>query len=151
MARPGLSGADLEDMAPWGDWPSAVDGVLEFLYGHVGWDVWLATRVEGDHLVVLDSRPQGRVPPGTAIPWESTLCRQMYSGEAPRIATVTAVVPAYAALCEGPFTGVAAYLGVPLVTRHGQLFGTLCAHSPIARSRGGPSVICRWWRPSAGC
>ena len=50
----------------------------------------------------------------------------MIEGNAPRLATVTAAVPAYAAQSTGPLRHVAAYMGVPLVTRDLELFGTLC-------------------------
>ena len=51
----------------------------------------------------------------------------MIEGNAPRLATVTAAVPAYAAQNTGPLRNdVAAYVGVPLVTRDLELFGTLC-------------------------
>jgi GAF domain-containing protein len=50
----------------------------------------------------------------------------MIEGRAPRVATVTAAVPAYAALTKGLAHEVAAYIGVPLVTRDRQLFGTVC-------------------------
>ena len=59
----------------------------------------------------------------------------MASGEAPRAATVTAAVPEYAALQPGVVPRAAAYLGVPLVTADGQLFGTVCAIGFRARPR----------------
>ena len=58
----------------------------------------------------------------------------------PRVATVTAAVPAYAKSSAGLSGQVAAYLGVPLVMRDGELFGTLCAIAyraqPLSAARG---------------
>ena len=55
-------------------------------------------------------------------------------------AAVTAAVPAYARCAAGLAADVAAYLGVPLVGRDGQLFGTLCAVAdraqPLSAARG---------------
>jgi GAF domain-containing protein len=64
----------------------------------------------------------------------------MVEGAGPRVATVTAAVPAYARCAAGLGAGVAAYLGVPLVGRDGELFGTLCAIAyraqPLSAARG---------------
>jgi GAF domain-containing protein len=48
---------------------------------------------------------------------------------------VTAAIPAYARCAAGLASGVAAYLGVPLVTRDGELFGTVCAIAYRAQPR----------------
>jgi GAF domain-containing protein len=127
---PGIS-----DLTPWPDWLTAAHGVLEFLHEHVGWDVWMATRVVDNYQIVLDAVPEGAVRPGARLLWEDSLCREMIEGRAPRIATVTAAVPAYAARTKGPAGEVAAYLGVPLVGADGQLFGTLCGVAYRAKPR----------------
>ena len=75
------------------------------------------------------------VPPGTTLPWSDSFCRQMVEGNAPRLATVTAAVPAYASRGTGPLQGVAAYIGIPLVTEDLKLFGTLCGVAHRAKSR----------------
>jgi|SRR5215218_2939292 len=123
------------DVAPWRDWCSAAEGALRFLHRHVGWDVWLVTTVVDGHQVVLLAEPGDAVPPGTVLPWEESLCRQMVEGNAPRLATVTAAVPAYASRTTGPLQGVAAYLGIPLVTADMQLFGTLFGLAYRAKPR----------------
>lgn len=123
------------DVAPWRDWCSAAEGALRFLHRHVGWDLWLVTTVVDGQQVVLLAEPADAVPPGTALPWEESLCRQMVEGNAPRLATVTAAVPAYAARTTGPLQGVAAYIGIPLVTGEMQLFGTLFGLAYRAKPR----------------
>jgi GAF domain-containing protein len=131
----GMVPQGIADVAPWRDWPTAVDGALEFLAEHVGWDVWVVTRVQGDRQVVLRAHPSAAAPPGTELPWEDSFCRQMLSGNAPRLATVTAAVPAYASRSTGPLDSVAAYVGVPLVTEDVQVFGTLCGIAFRAKPR----------------
>src|SRR5215213_9869381 len=123
------------DVAPWRDWCSAAEGALRFLHRHVGWDVWLVTTIVDGHQVVLLAEPGDAVPPGTVLPWEESLCRQMLSGNAPRLATVTAAVPAYASRSTGPLERVAAYVGVPLVTEDVEVFGTLCGIAFRAKPR----------------
>ena len=121
------------DVAPWPDWCSAAEGSLRFLAEHVGWDVWMVTQVVEDRQVVLLAHPPEAVRPGIELPWEKSFCRQMIEGRAPRLATVTAAVPAYASRTTGVLSDVAAYVGVPLVRADGTLFGTLCGVSRRAK------------------
>jgi GAF domain-containing protein len=136
--------AGIEDVAPWRDWPTAARGVLRFLHEHVGWDVWMVTRVEGEHQIVLISHPEGVVRPGAHLPWAESFCRAMVEGTAPRVATVTAVVPEYASRTTGLAKDVAAYIGVPLVHPDGGLFGTVCGMAfrakPLSATRDLPLV-----------
>src|SRR3954465_11819075 len=134
----------IADVGPWQDWPAAVDGALAYLHEHLGWDVWAVTRIEGQAQIVVRACPPDAVPPGAALSWDEPFSRQMVVGAGPRVATVTAAVPAYARCAAGLAAGVAAYLGVPLVTRDGELFGTLCAISfraPPPRRAGGLATV----------
>jgi GAF domain-containing protein len=134
----------IEDVAPWQDWPAAADGVLRFLHEYVGWDGWMVTRVEGEHQIVLASRPEGVVRPGARLPWAESFCRAMVEGTAPRIATVTAAVPEYASRTTSLGKDVAAYIGVPLVHPDLELFGTVCGIAfrakPLSATRDLPLV-----------
>lgn len=125
----------IADVAPWRDFTAAACGALEFLHEQLGWDVWIVTRVADDRQVVLRSHPAGVLPPGASLPWSDSFCHLMTTGQAPRAATVTAAVPEYAARSLGPVSRVAAYIGVPLVTGEGALFGTLCGIGFRARPR----------------
>jgi GAF domain-containing protein len=125
----------IADVAPWPNWCSAAEGTLRFLSAHVGWDLWLVTRMVDQRQVVLLAHPDGAVGPGVELPWEASFCRQMIAGSAPRLATVTAAVPAYAARSTGPLRNVAAYVGVPLVTPDLELFGTICGVAYRAKPR----------------
>ena len=123
------------DVTPWRDWSSAADAALQFLHSYLGWDVWLVTRVEGDRWIVVRAHPTSVVEPGTELAWDSSFCRQMHEGNAPRLATVTAAVPAYAGRATGPLRGIAAYAGVPIVDAQGRLFGTVCGLASRAQPR----------------
>lgn len=127
--------AGIADVAPWRSWDSAADGLLRLLHDHVGWDLWMVTSVSDDRQTVLHSHPGDLVRAGSVLPWERSLCRQMTEGTAPRMATVTAVVPEYAALTSGPLSDAAAYVGIPIVAPDGGLFGTLCGVAFRARPR----------------
>jgi diguanylate cyclase len=115
----------LAGVSPFGDFLSAANGVVQFLHARVGLDLWLVTRVVDDRQVAVAASPQTLVAPGTGIPWAEGFCSRMVSGRGPRVASVTAAVPAYAGLTFGPAKRVSAYLGVPLVSSGG-LYGTLC-------------------------
>jgi GAF domain-containing protein len=132
------------DVAPWPDFAAAASGALEFLHEHLSWDIWMITRVAGDRQIVLCACPGTPVRPGSQLPWQESFCRAMVEGRAPRVATVTAAVPEYAPLSKGLGRHVAAYLGVPLVTADGQLFGTLCGVAfrakPLSAARDLPVV-----------
>ncbi|MCF6506767.1 histidine kinase [Blastococcus sp. MG754426] len=125
----------IADVAPWPDWRAAAEGALAFLAEHVGWDLWMVTQVVEDRQVVLLAHPDRAVRPGLVLPWERSFCRQMVEGSAPRLATVTAAVPEYASRTTGPLRDIAAYVGIPLLTRDLQLFGTLCGVAYRAKPR----------------
>src|SRR3954452_5378327 len=135
MGIPETSG--IADVRPWPDWLTAAEGALAFLHEQLGWDVWAVTRVEGAAQVVVRAFPSDVIPPGTALSWDESFCRRMVEGSGPRVATVTAAVPAYARCTAGLSAGVAAYLGVPRVGREGELLGTLCAVAFRAQPRTG--------------
>lgn len=125
----------VDDVVPFEDFPSAARSTLALLHRTLGLDVWLVTQVVGDEQVVLYAHPQEAVPAGLALSWDRSFCRRMVSGKGPRVSTVTAATPAYAQLLTGPIERVAAYVGVPLVSRDGTLFGTLCGLSTRAQPR----------------
>jgi hypothetical protein len=127
--------ADVADVSPWRDWRSAAEGALRFLADYVGWDFWMVTQVVDGRQVVMLSHPRDAIRPGLSLPWEESFCRQMIEGNAPRLATVTAAVPAYASLSTGALRDVAAYVGVPLLRVDGSLFGTLCGVAFRAKPR----------------
>jgi GAF domain-containing protein len=120
-------------MAPWRDWSAAASGALEYLHTNSSWDAWMVTRVVGDRQVVLCAQPADAVRPGASLPWAESFCRQMVSGQAPRVATVTAAVPEYASRTLPNGLSVAAYIGVPIVGPDMDLFGTVCGVSSRAR------------------
>lgn len=132
------------DLTPWPDWEAAASAAVRFLHQRVGWDLWVVTRVAGDHQIVLVAEPAGQVRPGTRTAWVESFCREMVAGRAPRVATVTAAVPEYAAITTGPGADIAAYIGVPLLAPDGELFGTLCGVAfrakPLSAARELPLV-----------
>ena len=125
----------VDDVVPFADWPTAARASVAFLHRTVGLDVWMVTAIQQPLQVVLYSHPEEVLPPGTSITWERSFCRTMVSGVGPRVATVAAATPAYRDHETGLPHRVAAYMGVPLVTRGGAVFGTLCGVAARAQPR----------------
>ncbi|GAB4083074.1 histidine kinase [Modestobacter muralis] len=125
----------VDDVVPFEDWAAAARASLGFLHRTVGLDAWMVTRVQPPHQHVLLSHPRESVPCGTSVPWTQSFCHSMVNGSGPRVATVAAAVPAYQDLVALHGERVAAYVGVPLVTRSAALFGTLCGVSTRAQPR----------------
>ncbi|WP_254781809.1 histidine kinase [Modestobacter sp. DSM 44400] len=125
----------MDDVAPFEDWSAAARGALAVLHSTVGLDLWMLTRVEGNDQVMLHAHPRELVPAGTTVPWDRSFCRKMVSGAGPRVSTVTAATPVYASVRAGHTESIAAYVGVPIVTHSGTLFGTLCGVSSRAQPR----------------
>jgi len=103
-----------------------------------GLDLWLLTGLDGEVQMVLACAGPwaARVPPGTALSGAMSFCRAMVTRHGPIVAPDVLAIAAYAALAAR-HAGVRAYLGVPLHSRDGELFGTLGALS----GRAEPEVL----------
>src|SRR4051812_30560722 len=106
------------------DFAGASQEVLAFLQGRIGMDLWMVTRTDDADWVVLScaDRAYG-VEPGTVFRWADTVCSRMVRGEGPRVAPRAADVAAYADAPIRAELDVGAYVGVPLIDDHGELFG----------------------------
>jgi diguanylate cyclase len=134
----------LAGVSPFPGFLSAAQGAVEFLHERIGLDLWLVTEVQDNRQVAVVAHPNQMVLPGMSLPWAEGFCSRMVAGQGPRVASVTAAVPAYAGLALGPAQRVAAYLGVPLLRSDGTLYGTLCGFAlraqPVTLGRHLPLV-----------
>ena len=113
------------------DFESASRRALQFLRDQFGFDLWMVTRVEGDHWVVLSAEDHGYgVKAGHVFKWSESLCARMAHGEGPNIAPDADQVPAYRAAPIRGQLDIGAYVGFPLRKADGSLFGTLCGFHP---------------------
>lgn len=116
-------------IGPWSGFALAADAAVHDLQRRFGLDLWTATHVDGDRQVVVASAgPWAELsPPGHAYSWPASFCRQMITEGAPvAVADVQRSIE-YAAIAVGPLAVVRTYVGVPLLSTEGRLFGTLCA------------------------
>lgn len=116
---------------PFPDFRAASEDVLQYLHDLLGFSLWMVTRTQGEDWIVLRALDAGYgVKDGDVFRWTDSFCSRMVRGEGPQIAPVSAVVPAYAEAPIGQQVPIGAYVGVPLETDDGSLFGTLCAIDP---------------------
>jgi diguanylate cyclase (GGDEF)-like protein len=113
----------------------AVVDLLAMLRERLGFRVWLAGRVKGDHWIVthVEGAAYG-IRPGHKFIWADTFCSRMAAGAAPRFASDAQAVPAYA---SAPLSGefrIGSYLGVPLLSPEGKILGSVCALDPAPRA-----------------
>lgn len=120
--------------APFPDFPTAAQAVLQVLQSRVGLRLWLVTRAVGEDQLVLQAREQPGpgygATAGHVLSWEGSLRLRMTQGLGPTIAPRATAVAAYDSAPNRRDAPVEAYIGVPLRERDGSLFGTLCAFDP---------------------
>jgi diguanylate cyclase (GGDEF)-like protein len=116
---------------PYADFAAASRAVLEYLQAHVPLALWMVTRTDGKHWVVLNAADRGYgVKVGDMLPYAESLCAQRVECNGPSIAPDVDAVPVYRdapARRRGP---IGAYISYPLQREDGGLFGTLCAVHP---------------------
>jgi len=113
--------------------PKAFDAacrmVVDYLARVVPLDAWAVTRVADGQQTMLTTADSGYgLTPGASTPWTSSMCQYMVAGTAPRIVPDTRDVPDLArvasdAAAQGMEVGT--YIGTPIVTGDGALFGTV--------------------------
>lgn len=119
------------DLTTFDDFEAASRATLAYLHQRLGFDLWMMTRVEGSNCIVLQAENHGyNVEEGTVFRWGDSFCSEMVLGRAPRVALRAQDVPLFAVSPIGQQAPIGAYIGVPLTSTDGSLFGTLCAIDP---------------------
>ncbi len=116
---------------PAADFELASKKALRHLHESLGMGLWMVTRVEGKDWIVLTSEDHGYgVKPGEVFRWSDSICWRMVQGFGPRVAPVAHDVPLYKNAPIRRQLPIGSYIGVPLQSTNGDLFGTLCAIDP---------------------
>ncbi len=124
-------------LEPFVDFGEASHAALELLRGQMGMSLWMVTRVTGGQQIILSAHVSGPgypVSEGDAFHFADTLCARMVDGRGPSYAPCLGDVPAYVQAPAAAGLRIGAYVGYPLRTSDGELFGTLCAIDPEPRS-----------------
>ncbi|PVZ11055.1 sensor domain-containing diguanylate cyclase [Actinomycetospora cinnamomea] len=116
-------------LAPPKAFDAACRMVVDYLVRVVPLDTWAVTRVADGQQTVLVTADSGfGFAPGLSAAWAGSMCRPMAAGRTPRIVPDTREVPelerlASEAAAQGMQIGT--YVGTPIVTDEGALFGTV--------------------------
>ncbi|WP_076478028.1 sensor domain-containing diguanylate cyclase [Williamsia sterculiae] len=98
-------------------------------------ETWAVTRYDGERQVYLTvADTHYGLTSGDFIAWSNSMCQYSSTGRAPHIAHDVSDVPEYAALVQRRGVDVGCYVGYPLRTSDGTLFGTVCGFGPRART-----------------
>lgn len=116
-------------VGPWSGFALAADAAVRDLHRRFGLDLWMTTHVDQDRQVVVASAgPWDAIAsPSVAFSWAQSFCLRMVSGGGPVAVPDVQGNQTYAAVAVGGHARVRAYVGVPLLSSDGNLFGTLCA------------------------
>ena len=121
------------DTSPFKDFTSASQAVLRHLHDRMKFNLWMVTRTDGEHWIVLQANDHGYgIKDGQVFQWADSFCSRMVDGKGPRVAPDSNSVAAYAEAPIGGAVKIGAYIGVPISKPDGTLFGTLCAIHPEA-------------------
>ena len=124
-------------LTPLMSFGEASERVLDHLRTLIPMSLWSVTAydAESGRQVYLHLRDEsGRRSPGDSVVWSQSFCQHMVTGAAPQITADARAVPQYRAASLAHDIG--AYVGVPISTGDGQLFGTLCASDPHRQPDG---------------
>lgn len=116
-------------LAPPRAFDAACRMVVDYLARVVPLDAWVVTRVaDGQQTMLVVTDTGYGLTPGRSTAWSGSMCRFMVAGAAPRIVPDTRTVPGLAQVAaEAAAHGmdVGTYVGTPIVTGDGRLWGTV--------------------------
>ncbi len=120
-----------ESLQPARTFDVASSEVVNYLTAVVPMALWAVTRVvDGRQIMLVANDSAYGLGPGAEIPFADSPCWAMVTGVAPRIAPDVAAVAAYSGCGVAAHIPLGAYIGTPIVTADGQLFGTVCGFNP---------------------
>ena len=118
-------------LASYSSCQELLDAHLAELQQRFGMALWMITRLRDDDLVILRARDDHYgLAQGHRLQWQKSYCVRMVELGAPCIATDAQHTPSYNDVPINSDLTTGAYIGLPLVDRDNQLFGTLCALDP---------------------
>lgn len=130
--------------APWGHGTGpfstlsvAADAAVRELARQNPLDLWLVTHLDGDRQRVLATTgPWAEQAGPEDLGWQAGLCARLVAEDGAGLVPDLAGDPAYRARSVGRSHVPASWVGVPLVSGHGALFGALCGMGATASPPG---------------
>lgn len=123
-------------LQPFATFDVGARAAVEFLQSQLGMGLWMVTRTVDDDWIMLataNREPRYRVAAGDVFRWSDSFCARMVQGQGPHVAADANQIPVYRQAPLATQLPIGAYVGVPLQTADGALFGTLCAIDPGAQ------------------
>lgn len=116
------------------DFSGAGAALLQQLHALAPWDMWAIgrRRAEGAYVVLQTTDNPWDFSVGTCLDWQESLCQQMVEG-APAVVPDVAQVPEYADLPLTAAYGINGFVGAPILTADGEVFGTVFALNATPR------------------
>jgi diguanylate cyclase len=121
----------LESLRPYVSLQESLPALLACLRVVVPMRLWMVGRLAGNAWTVVqaDDRER-RVKPGDSFPWPDTLCVRVLEHYGCCFAEDAAANPVLADAPVRTLLKIGAYIGYPMLSRRGELLGTVCAIDP---------------------
>lgn len=127
--------AALPVLSPTMSFDEASRLVVDYLKAEVPLGYWAVTRHDGTDQLYLEVRDDSYgTAAGDAHAWSDSFCQYMVDGRAPQVAPDAMAVPAYASAGVANQLPIGAYVGIPIASADGGLFGTICGLDPDVQS-----------------
>ena len=128
------------------DWHRPLSEFLARVRAALGMDVAFVSQFAGDHrvfrIVSVAAQVSSPVAPGHSDPLVDSYCKRVVEGRLPRAIPDTAASAEARSLAITQRLAIGSYLSVPIVLRNGEVYGTLCCFSHLARpDLGDPDVL----------
>jgi len=123
------------DFVCFADYEEASRAIIKHLKAQFDFDLWMVTCVKGDDWIVLEASANDYgVKSGDVYNWHDSFCSRMVEAKGPNVAPNVEDVPAYVEAEIGKQFRIGSYIGLPMYTEQGVLFGTLCAIDPSTQT-----------------
>lgn len=121
-------------LSPLMSFDEACGYVLDYLKTAVPLGWWSVTHYDGDRQVYLHVRDDayGTAAGGSHL-WSDSFCQHMVTGAAPQIAPDAMAVAHYRGAGVASALPIGAYVGIPIQSGDGEMFGTLCGLDPVVQ------------------
>ena len=115
----------------------AADAAVRELARQAPLDLWLVTHLDGDRQRLLATTgPWAERAGSEDLGWQAGLCARLVAQGGAGLVRDLAADPGYRARAAGRSLVPASWVGVPLVSAHGALFGALCGMGATASAPG---------------
>ncbi len=108
---------------------------IQFLAKQFDFETWALTRINGSQLLTLYSEGnEVFTKEGSITKFEDSLCYQVANSNSPYFATQVSSICEFADCSAIKNRSVGAYIGLPLYSKGGVIFGTLCGYDSTPKS-----------------